>query len=158
MNKFDTPIIRYLNEQQIDFRLLPHDSPAISVQETARQRGISTDIMVKSILLRDMDNHFTLACIPGSQQVDPKKIRALLQCRRMTCVSATEVETISGYAPGTLTPLKIPKEMNLFFDVRLRQLDNVTISSGDLMAGIQLKLTDLVQLCQPRFADLCRTI
>ncbi|WP_425445680.1 aminoacyl-tRNA deacylase [Vibrio albus] len=151
-----TPITEYLNRQQVSFRLLPHQTPATSIEDAARQRGILPEQMVKSILLRDMDNNYALACVPGHYQADPKKVRAQLRCRRMTCVSQQDVPSITGYEPGTVTPLLLPDNMPIFFDVTFKDMQEVTISSGSNMAGIALQLHDLVKLCQPSFADIIR--
>lgn len=152
----NTPITQYLNDKGVRYQLLPHASPAISVQDAAQQRGITANIMVKTILLRDMGNLYALACVPGDQSADPKKVRALLQCRRMTCASLDEISNITGYAPGTVTPLLLKTEMPIFFDSKFKKLTDVTISSGTSMAGLMLALDDLTTLCQVTFADITR--
>ncbi|EGU49221.1 hypothetical protein VII00023_14640 [Vibrio ichthyoenteri ATCC 700023] len=156
-NKFQpTPLTQYLDQQQVDYRLLMHQTPSVSIEDAARQRGIRPAQMVKAILLRDMGDQFALACVPGDQSVDPKKVRALLQCRRMTCVDLTQVTAVTGYQIGTVTPLLLKTAMPIIFDPQLEQESEVTISSGSNMAGIALQLHDLVQLCQPLFAPICR--
>ncbi|WP_070970362.1 aminoacyl-tRNA deacylase [Vibrio sonorensis] len=151
-----TPVISYLKEQQVSYRLLPHQTPAVSITDAARQRGIRQSQMVKSILLRDMSNRLALACAPGDRSVDPKKVRALLQWRRMTCVEQGKIISLTGYHPGTVTPLLLPSDIPIIFDPSLQLEPEVTISSGSNMAGIALSLNDLVKLCQPTFANICR--
>lgn len=85
-NTISTPITQYLDAQQVPYRLLPHLTPATTIEDAARQRGIKPNQMVKCILLRDMGDNLALACAPGDRNVDPKKVRALLNWRRMTCV------------------------------------------------------------------------
>ena len=151
-----TDVIRYLEEREVSFRLLTHKTPATSIQDAARQRGISPGQMVKSILLRDMDNNYALACVPGDLAADPKKVRAILNCRRMTCVSHQEAPKITGYQLGAITPLLLKTAMPIFFDQRLLLMREVTISSGSNMAGLALMIDDLVALCQPRIGDIVR--
>ncbi|MGR5237249.1 aminoacyl-tRNA deacylase [Vibrio alfacsensis] len=155
-NVVNTPLMRFLAEQNIEFRLLPHQRPATTIEDAAQQRGIRPSQMVKTILLRDMGNRYALACAPGDRSVDPKKVRALLQCRRMTCVDQADVETITGYMIGTVTPLLLKRDMPIVFDPSLLEEAEVTISSGDRMAGLALSINDLIKLCQPTLADICR--
>ena len=103
----NTSITKHLIQQGVSFTLLPHQTPATSIEDAARQREISPGIMLKTLLLRDMGGQMFAACVPGDQQVDPKKVRAIYQCRRVTCVSFDEVESITGFKPGTLTPLQL---------------------------------------------------
>ncbi|NOI60163.1 aminoacyl-tRNA deacylase [Vibrio coralliilyticus] len=155
-NKFETKLTRYLTEQRVSFRILPHQSPAITIEDAAQQRGVRPAQMVKSMLLRDMGDLYVLACAPGDQSVDPKKVRALLGCRRMTCVDLSMVEELTGYQIGTVTPLLLPTEMPIVFDRQLLNEETVTISSGSNMAGIALARDDLIRLCNPILADICR--
>lgn len=151
-----TPLTRYLDQQQVAYRLLMHKTPSVSIEDAAQQRGIRPSQMVKAILLRDMADHYALACVPGDQSVDPKKVRALLQCRRMTCVDLGRVYDITGYQIGTVTPLLLKTTMPIIFDPLLSEEQEVTISSGSNMAGIALQLHDLIKLCQPQLASICR--
>ncbi|MGF1910579.1 YbaK/EbsC family protein [Vibrio kasasachensis] len=155
-NSFKTTLTEYLDLQQVNYRLLKHQTLAVSIEDAANQRGIRQSQMVKAILLRDMGNLYALACVPGDQSVDPKKVRMILQCRRMTCVDLSAVEAITGYQIGTVTPLLLKQPIPVIFDHSILNETEVTISSGDLSAGIALRCTDLVQLCHPRFANICR--
>ncbi|GLO59896.1 hypothetical protein MACH09_04040 [Vibrio sp. MACH09] len=155
---FQTAITQYLEKQQVKFRLLLHTVPTTNIEETAKERNIEPRVMVKSILLRDMGNNYVLACIPGDHSVDPKKVRALLGLRRMTCVSYDDIEAISGYKPGTVSPLLLKTPMPIVFDQRFQSIAEITISSGSNMAGIAILNSDLFSLCNPTSvnADICR--
>lgn len=155
-NAFSTPITLYLDAQQVPYRLLPHATHATTIEAAARQRGIEPAQMVKCILLRDMGDQLALACAPGDRSVDPKKVRALLHWRRMTCVDLSQVEPITGYAIGTVTPLLLKTPMPIIFDHAILQHTLVTISSGSTLAGIALDVNDLVHLCRPQFAHIQR--
>lgn len=138
--------------------MMPHSTPAISIDDAAKQRGISSQIMLKTVLLRDMGGKLFLACVPGNQQVDPKKVRAHFNCRRTTCVKSEEVVHITGFKPGTLTPLMLPESITTIFDHSILQLTEVTISSGSDMAGIMLRTEDILRLCKPQFSQITKVI
>ncbi|WGW01835.1 YbaK/EbsC family protein [Vibrio sp. YMD68] len=155
-NPISTPVTRYLDQQQVDYRLLPQQHATITIEDTAKQRGVRPEQMVKSIVLRDMGDQYTLACVPGNQSVDPKKVRSLFNCRRMTCVDSNNVALITGYQPGTVSPLLLRTPIPVVFDVQLTHQTVITISSGHAMLGISLRSDDLITLCQPTIAPICR--
>ncbi|MDN2482059.1 aminoacyl-tRNA deacylase [Vibrio agarivorans] len=157
-NNFTTPLTSFLQQQGVAFEILHQEYETVSIQDTASARGISPQQMVKSILLRDMSERYALACIPGDQSVDPKKVRSLLNWRRMTCVQLDQLESITGYKAGTVTPLLLKRAMPIVIDTRLSELDRVTISSGDRLAGLALAPSDLLKLCQPTMGDICRSL
>ncbi len=138
------------------YRLLAQTIPTLTIAQTAAQRGISPQQMVKSILLRDMDHQYALACIPGDRSVDPSKVRSLLHCRRMTCAKPQDVLSITGYALGCVAPLLLKHPIPIIMDSGIAELEEVTISSGQPMAGIALRSSDLLTLCQPTLAKVCR--
>lgn len=156
MSKFKTHVTEFLKQQQIEFDLLLQSRPAVSIDDAAQLRGIRPSQMIKSILLRDMDDQYALACVPGNQSVDPKKVRHFLGWKRMTCVNGSDVERITGYQIGTVNPLLLRRNMPIIFDPNTRNEPIVTISSGDRMAGIALHIDDLTTLCQPNFAEISK--
>lgn len=156
MPELDTPILSVLRDAGIPFRLLPHQRAATTIQDAAEQRGVLPQQLVKSMLLRDMGGQMALACVPGTASVDPRKVRALLGCRRMTMVDSQHVQSITGYSPGTVTPLSVLGVVPIFFDPSLSAFERVNISSGSPMAGVELRYQDLANICQPELADICR--
>ncbi|WP_342607625.1 YbaK/EbsC family protein [Vibrio tritonius] len=156
-NALNTPLIQFLEKQQVSYRLLHHQKPATTIEEAAAERGIAPHQMVKCILLRDMSDRYALACTSGDTQVDPKKVRSILQWRRMTCVSIDHVKEITGYEIGTVTPLNLKTEMPILFDHSIISQNEVTISSGSKMAGITLAKTDLLFLSNPLINNIQRS-
>ncbi|MEZ8144665.1 aminoacyl-tRNA deacylase [Enterovibrio sp. FF113] len=156
MPDLNTPIVVMLRDNDIAHRILPHQRAATTILDAADQRGVDPRQLVKSMLLRDMGGQYALACLPGTASVDPKKVRALLGCRRMTCVDSTHVQSITGYSPGMITPIAVLGAMPIFFDPSLSEFEHVNISSGSPLAGIELAYQDLIALCQPVVADICR--
>ncbi|SMY36329.1 Cys-tRNA(Pro)/Cys-tRNA(Cys) deacylase YbaK [Photobacterium andalusiense] len=155
-NSINTPVTQLLISEGVDYRLLPHTKPATTIAEAAAERGVDPQHMVKSILLKDMSGFHVLACVPGPQAVDPKKVRALLGCQRMTCADATEVEKVTGLVIGTVAPLGLKRPLVIVFDNAIAAIEKVNISSGDRMAGIEIATDDLLILCDPLLADICR--
>ena len=155
-SSIDTTVTRLLIDEGVDYRILPHTKPAKTIAEAAAERGVDPQHMVKSILLKDMSGFHVLACVPGPLAVDPKKVRALLGCQRMTCADAAEVEKVTGLVIGTVAPLGLKRPLVIVFDHTLTAIEKVNISSGDRMAGIEIATDDLLILCDPMIADICR--
>ena len=74
----------------------------------------------------------------------------------MTCANASEVEKVTGLVIGTVAPLGLKRPLTIVFDAAITAIENVNISSGDRMAGIEIATEDLLILCDPMIADICR--
>lgn len=152
----DTPVVRYLQKHKVCFRILMQEREAVSIEDAAQLRGIEPKTMLKTLVLRDMDNQYVLACCPGNKQIDPKKVRTLLSRRRMTCLSSEEVEQVTGYRVGTVNPLLLKQPLPIVFDNSILLNQNLTISSGERIAGIELSLDHLLNLISPYWGDIIR--
>ena len=148
MTKFRTKVTDLLDKQDIPYRLLPHTEPVYTVEAAAAQRGVVMEEMVKSILLRDRNQRYVMACVLGHTRLDPKAVRACLSgdWKRLSFASAEEIRAITGYVQGAVNPLCLPAEVPVVFDDAISNCSMVNISSGDPLAGLELKAQDLIDL------------
>jgi len=158
MTAFKTEIINLLDSHNIPYRLLPHTEAVFTVEAAAAQRGVVKEEMVKSILLREKSGprRYVMACILGDARLDPKAVRAHLgiDWKRLTFASAEAIREVTGCVQGAVAPLCLPNGMPVIFDESIAKCDNVNISSGDPMAGLELKAQDLIQLARAEFASI----
>ncbi len=156
MNDFRTQITELLDARGIPYRLLPHSEPVYTVEAAARQRGVVREEMVKAILLCDKAGHYVLAGVLGDARVDPKAVRAHLppDWKRLRFATAEEIQAITGCVQGAVTPLGLPADVPVIFDEAIARCRKVSISSGDVMAGLELDPQDLIQAAHARLAPI----
>ncbi|MDX1612929.1 MAG: YbaK/EbsC family protein [Candidatus Promineifilaceae bacterium] len=158
MKEPDTKVIRLLRAHNVSYRLLPHSEPVFTVAAAAAQRGVVKEEMVKSILLRDKDRHYVMACVTGDDRLNPKGVRAVMpdSWRRLTFASAEEIEAVTGYVQGAVAPLGLPDDVPVIFDQAIAACRRVNISSGDPLAGLELEPDDLIRLAGARLALIAK--
>ncbi|HSG18305.1 MAG TPA: YbaK/EbsC family protein [Anaerolineae bacterium] len=152
----DTKVIRLLESKNILFRLLPHDEPVYTVAAAAAQRGVVKEEMVKSILLRDKNHHYVMACVTGDARLDPKAVRAYLggEWARLRFASADEIYQKTGYLQGAVAPVCLPEDVPVIFDEAIGRCKMVNISSGDPLAGLELDPQDLISVSGAQLAPI----
>ena len=155
----DTKVTRLLQEQNIPYRLLPHGEPVYTVAAAAAQRGVIQEEMVKSILLRDKNRHYVMACVTGDARLNPKAVREYLagDWKRLSFASAEEIHEITGYVQGAVAPLGLPQHVPVIFDEAIARCNRVNISSGDPLAGLELDPQDLIRLAGAEQAPIAIT-
>lgn len=156
MNPPQTQIIDLLERNHVPYRLLLHGEAVFTVEAAARQRGVLIEEMVKSILLRDREGRFVMACVIGNQRVNPQAVRALLPAawKRLTFASAAEILAVTGSVQGAVAPLALPDGIPVYFDEAIARCHKVNISSGDPLAGLELAAEDLIRLAGARIAAI----
>jgi Cys-tRNA(Pro)/Cys-tRNA(Cys) deacylase len=152
----DTRVTRLLDANGVSYRILPHNEPVFTVTAAAEQRGVDVAEMVKSILLRDKDRRYVMACVRGNERLDPKALRIHLEgdWKRLSFASAEEIRQVTGYVQGAVAPLGLPQEIPIVFDNSIVHNVRVNISSGDPMAGLELNPDDLIKLSGAQLADI----
>jgi len=150
----ETKVTKYLDELNISYRLLPHKKPVYTCEDAAKERNVPLNEMIKCILLVDKGKKYILACCPADKRVDLDKIRATLNCKRLSFASEKEIEEITGHKIGAVPPLLIKENIIVIFDNSISEKENVNISSGDHLAGIELKTKDLLKIAKPIIADI----
>lgn len=151
-----TKITALLDQHHIPYRVLPHAEPVFTVEAAAAQRGVVKDEMVKSILLKDRNGRYVMACVPGEARLDPQAVRAALgePWKRMSFASAEEIRAVTGYVQGAVAPLCLPEGMPVVLDVQFTTKTRLNISSGDPLAGLELAAADLIRLAGALVADI----
>ncbi len=152
----NTKIIRLLESKGVSYRLLPHDEPVYTVAAAAAQRGVVQEEMVKSILLRDKDRNYVMACVKGDDRLDPKAVREVLagDWKRLSFATAEEIFELTGFVKGAVAPLCLPEHIPVIFDETIASCEKVNISSGDPMAGLELEPGDLIKLARGKLASI----
>lgn len=156
-NGIDTKATRLLAEHGVACRLLPHTRPVFTVAEAAAQRGVVTEEMVKSILLRETGrDRYVMACILGPDRLDHRAVREFLpgEWNRLTFAGDEEIAAVTGYPKGAVNPLGLPDDVPVVFDEAIARCRLVNISSGDLMFGLELDASELMRLAGAQLASI----
>jgi prolyl-tRNA editing enzyme YbaK/EbsC (Cys-tRNA(Pro) deacylase) len=154
----DTPATRLLDAHNAPYVVLPHSRPVFTVAEAAEQRGVVAAEMVKSILLRESGGatRYVMACVLGPDRLDHRAVRAHLpgQWARLTFAGDEEIRAVTGYPKGAVNPLALPRGVPVIFDEAIARCRRVNISSGDLLAGLELDPADLIRVAGASLAPI----
>ena len=148
-------VTTYLRERGISFEVVEHPVTNTAAAE-ARAAGVSADHAAKSVGLIDADQ-FVLAVLPASHRLDLDKARRALR-RSASLRLATEAEISEHAGPfevGAIPPLGPLLDAVEILDEHLLEHDTILLSGGDHRHGILVNPHDLIEIAQPRVADIC---
>jgi Ala-tRNA(Pro) deacylase len=146
----------YLAEQGIEFDVVEH-RPTNTAAAEARASGVPADHAAKDVALMDGDR-FVLAVVPASHRLDLDKARAVLGgSEALRLATETEISTHAGpFEVGAIPPLGPLLDAVEIIDGRLLEHDAILFSGGDHQHGILVDPHDLIEVAQPRIADICQ--
>ena len=145
----DLGIAYTLHQTQVD----EHDLSAVTM---ARKLGVEPEQVFKTLVARGDRHGVLMACIPGPQELDLKKLAAASGNKSAAMVALKEVQPLTGYIRGGCSPLGAKKAYPVYLDESAALWDVIYVSAGQRGVQICLNPADLAQAAHAVSADLCR--
>ncbi len=135
-----------LEQAKVSFRIFIHKMQPESLQAAALARGQQTEQIIRTILFRKGQDDFFVVLAPGDKQISWKKLREKLHKRRITTATRDEVLSITGYEPGTVSPLGLPSGLPIYYDSSIAKKKEISFGSGETNKALILNAQDLLSL------------
>jgi len=126
-------------------RQYPVDENDLSALAVARKIGMPPAQVFKTLVAAGDKNGILLACIPGSGELDLKTLARVSGNKRVELVPLKDVQKLTGYVRGGVSPLGTKKRYPVFLDASAEQWPEITISAGQRGCQLILKPADLVR-------------
>jgi Cys-tRNA(Pro)/Cys-tRNA(Cys) deacylase len=136
-----TNAARYLDSLGITYELreyavTPEEFSALVVAEKI---GLPPEQVFKTLLCATSAGEHVFAVIPGSDELDFKKLARACGARKTEMASLKEVEPLTGYVRGGVTIFGARKDFPAYIDEGLELFDVISVSAGT--RGLQIVLT-----------------
>jgi Cys-tRNA(Pro)/Cys-tRNA(Cys) deacylase len=135
-----TNAARLLDSLGIAYELRTYnvDPEDLAAETVATKVGLPPEQVFKTLLARGDRNGPCFAVVPGSYELDYKKLAVLSGDRKVELASLKEVQPLTGYIRGGVTVLGAKKDYPVFADETIELWDVISISAG--LRGTQILL------------------
>lgn len=132
------------------------DETDLSAGHVAGLIGMPAEQVFKTLVARTDRREVVLACVPGASELDGKALGAAAGAKRTDLVPVKEVQSLTGYIRGGVSPLGARKTYRVFLDRSAMQWEAISVSAGQ--RGLQLIIApgDLVRAAQAIMCDIAR--
>jgi Cys-tRNA(Pro)/Cys-tRNA(Cys) deacylase len=154
-----TPAIHIAQKIGIDYCIheYKHDPGSASYgEEAANKMGIDSKRIFKTLLVSVDGKNLSVAVLPVSCQLDLKRYAKLLGAKKATMADKKDVERVTGYVLGGVSPLGQKRKLNTVIDRSATVYDTIFISAGRRGLEIELSPTDQRELAEGEFGDICK--
>lgn len=157
-NDMKTIACRVLDTHKIPYTLHEYtwSEDELDAVTVAGKVGLPPDQVFKTLVLRGDKSNVLMACIPGSRELDLKNLAAVSGNKKVEMVPVKEIQALTGYIRGGVSPLGVKKRYPLYIDESVNKLDPVCISAGRRGLQIFLKGADLVRVTEAKLAEISR--
>lgn len=149
-------VTRMLDAKKIEYQAHALPEEKLGALEAAAHIGVSPEIVYKTIVaVRTSPGKPLLGVVPGSQELDVKKLAKAAGEKKVRLASYEQAEALTGLQTGGISPLAlINKGFQIFIDDSARSYPKIYISGGQRGLNVQISPKDIARLTNARFAPL----
>lgn len=140
-----------LREYVVDENDLSATNVALKIQMPPEQ-------VFKTLVARGDKTGVIMACVPGDAELDLKELAAASGNKKVEMVSLKEVQPLTGYIRGGVSPLGAKKRYPVFIDETVLLWPAIAISAGIRGCQIIISPDDLVAAVEARTCDIARNV
>jgi Cys-tRNA(Pro)/Cys-tRNA(Cys) deacylase len=144
-----TPCIRLLKTNKTPFTLhqYEHDSTCSSYGEEAAQKlGVVPQRVFKTLVVQSDAKEFFVGIVPVTSQLSLKAMAKVTGAKKIAMADAKDVEKITGYVLGGVSPLGQKKRLKSVIDATALEYESIFVSAGKRGLEVELAPQDLQKL------------
>jgi len=144
-------ITEFLSSKGIDFEKLEH-VPVTTSSAASGARGSSLSQGAKAIVVKANDEYYHLI-ISAAVRLDNKKLRKVLETRRVRFATAEELLELTGCLPGAVPPFGNLFGLPVLMDDALLAEEIVYFNCGSHTVSLRMKRADLATATDAQIVD-----
>ncbi len=135
-----TNAARILDKLNIKYETAEYevDESDLSAAAVAVKIGQPVGRLFKTLVLRGDKTGVIIACVPGERELNLKSIAAISGNKNVEMVHMKEIQELTGYIRGGVSPVGMKKNYPTYVDESAFQFDFIFVSAG--IRGMQLKI------------------
>lgn len=151
-----TNAARILDKLKIKYEIkgYPVDPDDLSAVNVASKIDMDIKMIFKTLVVRGDKTGIIMACIPGDDELDLKKLATISGNKRVEMIHVKELPALTGYIRGGCSPLGAKKDYPVYIDESAVKWPHIAISAGKRGEQLLLAPKDLKSAVHATFADL----
>lgn len=133
-----TNAVRLLDQAGVAYELRQYevDETDLSAENVADKIGLPPEQVFKTLLCEGDATGYLFALLPAGTELDPRLLAKASGNKRVEMVPLRDVQAVSGYIRGGVSPLAAKKSFPVYIDETVQLWEVVSISAGT--RGLQI--------------------
>jgi Ala-tRNA(Pro) deacylase len=142
----------YLEKNQVRYEVGYHER-VYTAQEIAAAQHVPGKEMAKVVMVK-ADGKSIMLVLPASYQVDMKKLKGVLNCKRVGLIKEEEFEKLFPDCEiGAIPPFGNLYNLEVWVDRVLTEDESIVFRAGSHVETLRIKYSDYVRLVGPKVGD-----
>ena len=154
-----TNAARFLDGLKIEYKLYEYeiDESDLSAESVAKKVGLPLEQVFKTLVARGDKIGVLMTCIPGNSELDLKAIAATSGNKKVEMVHVKEIQQLTGYIRGGVSPIGTKKRYPIFLDESAKRFSFISISAGTRGSQIFISPGDLIKALDITVCKIARS-
>ena len=150
-----TPAIHFLRQRNVPFtehlyRYEERGGTAVS----SREMGVDEHIVIKTLVMEDERKQPLIVLMHGDRDVSTRNLARQIGCKTVAPCDPEVAQKHTGYLVGGTSPFGTRKQMPVYLERSIADLDRIYINGGRRGFVIALAPADLVRALSPTLVDV----
>ncbi len=119
-----------------EMRTYPFSEDDLDAISVARKIDMPAEAVFKTLVARGDRRGVFVACVPSDRDLDLKAVAAESGNKKVELVPVKEIQSLTGYWRGGVSPLGLKKAYPVFIDQSALTFERISVSAGT--RGIQM--------------------
>lgn len=151
--------MRILEQHDVPYEVLQYPDDIRDAEEVAEALGLPYFTVFKTLIVEAVDRPDIkkpyIAMIASEDQLDLKKLAALVGVKKVHLVSHKDAEALTGLQVGGISPLALlQKQWQVYLDQPATDNQHIVISAGQRGYQLRVPVIPLVSIIRARLADI----
>ena len=154
-----TNAARFLDSLKMEYKLCEYeiDESDLSAESVAKKVGLPPGQVFKTLVAHGDKTGVLMACIPGDTGLDLKAIAATSGNKKVEMVHVKEIQQLTGYIRGGVSPIGTKKHYPVFLDESAMKFPLISISAGARGSQIFISPGDLIKALDIKLCKIARS-
>ena len=153
----ETNAVKWLRSQEVDFEVIEYEFTEIGAERAADAVDRPLEMVCKTLVVKATGKVFSLAIVPGDQRIDMRLMASAVGEKKVDMAEADEVEKITGYKPGGVSPFAMRRKLPVVIEESLLALDRIIVNGGRRGVLVEMDTETLVKILEAEPVDICHS-
>lgn len=151
-----TNAMRELDKAGIDYQYYEYevDEEHLGAIDVALKTGQDISCVFKTLVLINEKKEMIVACIPGSDTIDLKKLAKVSSSKKVEMIEMKQLLPMTGYLRGGCSPIGIKKKHRSFLHHSALKKEKILVSAGIRGLQVEIAVKDLISYVKMEVKDI----
>ncbi|AYV68465.1 Cys-tRNA(Pro) deacylase [Niallia circulans] len=116
--------------------------------------GKETEMVYKTLVVKDTGNGIYVFVIPVEAELDLKKAAKVVNAKKLEMIAVKDIQKTTGYIRGGCSPIGMKKKYETILDESVNKQSSIIVSGGKIGVQIEMEVNNLIQVTEARVEDV----